>query len=234
MYSFLVWLHPLISRFAYLITLAASSKLWDMLLDRCPNLEELCIDGFSVHPTDMGRLIQGRWPKLRTLVLGDVLVDMNGSQTPGTKRPFIEFLEMHPNLEVLTASRHALSPAHLTTMEPTALPMLHSFTGTLEQLQFIAPHHLTLTHVGFSEPMLMRDVTPLAVSLVLQGLVCLESLSIGFVLGSMYESGNLVRSLVGACPKLRKLELVCGHKPSFPLVSHIYFCGSPELTYSSV
>ena len=191
-----------------------------MLLDRCPNLEELSINGFSVHPTNIGRLLQGRWPRLRTLVLGDV-VDINISQAPDTKAPFVKFLETHHNLEVLTASRHALSPAQLTTMEPTALPLLQRFTGTLEQLQSIAPNHLTLTHVGFSEPMLMRDVTPLAVSLVLQGLVHLESLSIGFVLGSMYESGNLVRSLVGACPKLRRLELVCGHKPSFPLVSYI-------------
>ena len=154
-------------------------------------------------------------------MLGGVLVDMNTPQIPGIKTPFVEFLEMHPNLEVLTTSRLALSPAQLTTMGPTILPLLQRFTGTLEQLQFIAPNHLTLTHVGFVEPMLMRDVTPLAVSLVLQGLVHLESLSIGFVLGSMYESGNLVRSLVSACPRLKRLELVCGHKPSFPLVSYI-------------
>lgn len=223
MHLFLVRLPSPITRYAYLNVILASSKLWDMLLDRCPNLEELCIDGFSAHPTDMGRLVQGRWPKLRTLVLGDVVVDMGASQTPGAKRPFIEFLEEHPNLEVLTASRHALSPARLSAMEPTALPLLQQFTGTLEQLQIIAPNHPSLTHVGFAEPMLMRDVTPLAVSLVLQGMTHLESLSIGFVLGSMYESGNLVRSLVTACPRLKRLELVCGHKPSFPLVSNIHF-----------
>jgi len=35
--------------------------------------------------------------------------------------------------------------------------------------------------------------------------------------------GNLLGSLIQSCPKLRHLELTCGHKPSFQLVSIIQF-----------
>lgn len=37
------------------------------------------------------------------------------------------------------------------------------------------------------------------------------------MLHSMYDSGNLLRSLIASCPQLRHLELTCGHKPSFQL-----------------
>lgn len=192
-----------------------------MLIDRSPDLEELCIDGFSpLHSTGTLPLIHARWPKLRKLTLGDGVVDLSMFNPIGQdKHPFIAFLDAHPKLESLRTSRHALPPAQLATLDPTALPVLKEFSGTLEQLQTLATHHTSLTSVVFHEPMLMRDVTPLAVSATLQEITSLTTLRISFVLYSMYESGSLLRSLVGCCPNLVRLELVCGHKPSFPIES---------------
>jgi len=42
---------------------------------------------------------------------------------------------------------------------------------------------------------------------------------VSFLLQSMYESGSLLRSIVGVCPRLERMELACGHKPAFPLES---------------
>lgn len=38
----------------------------------------------------------------------------------------------------------------------------------------------------------------------------------------MYDSGNLLRSLIQSCPNLRHLDLTCAHKPSFQLVSRCF------------
>lgn len=218
------------------IATSATSRLWDMLIYRCLNLEELSIDGCSDLPIDVRRLVNGRWPHLRKLTLGEVMLDHLDPTSVTEKRPCIDFLEAHPKLQSLRISRHALTPAHLSSLSHSSFPDLVDFSGTLEQLQTIAPApthphtHLynpsrQLRSVGFSEPMLMRDVTPLAVSVALQGLKNLTTLRISFVLHSMYESGSLLRSLVGSCPRLERIEMECAHKPSFSMVSNdILFC----------
>ncbi|KIM83187.1 hypothetical protein PILCRDRAFT_819402 [Piloderma croceum F 1598] len=212
----------------------ASSRLWDMLISRCPDLEELSIEGFSIHSIDARRLVQGRWPNLRKMTLGDVIVDLNlNPVNPDPtleleKLPSIEFLEAHPRLQSLRTSQHVLAPAHLSSLSASSFPDLIEFSGTLEQLQTLAPSHphshridtsRQLKSVGFHQPMVMREVTHLAVCNVLQGLENLTTLSISFVLHSIYESGSLLRSLVGSCPRLERLDLGCGHMPSFTLDS---------------
>jgi len=47
-------------------------------------------------------------------------------------------------------------------------------------------------------------------------------LRLSFVLHSIYESGSLLRSLVGSCPRLERLDLACGRMPSFTLVSRSF------------
>jgi hypothetical protein len=221
------------------IAALATSRLWDMLISRCPNLEELSIEGFSIHSIDAHRLVQGRWPNLRKMTLGDVIVDLNlNPVNPGPtldleKLPSIEFLEAHPKLQSLHTSPHALAPAHLSSLSPSSFPALIEFSGTLEQLQTLAPSHphshshridtsRQLKSVGFHEPMVMREVTHLAVCNVLRGLENLTMLRISFVLHSIYESGSLLRSLVGSCPRLERLDLECGHMPSFTLVGRSF------------
>ncbi|KAJ3826843.1 hypothetical protein F5880DRAFT_1541964 [Lentinula raphanica] len=196
-----------------------SRRFWDMLMHKCPNLQELVIDGVSPFPVDARPLSRARWPNLRRLVLGDVAVDWlpgDALAAPDAKSPFIEFLEAHPNLQSLGLSRSNVSHARLATMAPDTIK-LRSFTGTLEQLQSIPHMHKYLDSVAFREPMRTRDVTALAVASLLQKLTSLTKLKISFMLHSMYDSGNLLRSLIASCPNLTHLELACGHKPSLQL-----------------
>ncbi|EGO00176.1 hypothetical protein SERLA73DRAFT_72915 [Serpula lacrymans var. lacrymans S7.3] len=194
-------------------------RLCDMLIKRSPDLRELCIDGTSSVPTDAHALSRGRWPNLRKLIIGDVALDWHIPVSSASKRPFIAFLEAHRELRTLHISRYALNPMHLPTLHHDALPCLEHFTGSLEHLQAISPSHPSIKSVGFHEPIVIRDLAPMVVSSVLQGLPLLRSLKISFIFHSTYESGSLLRSLVSACPYLVELELTCARKPSFQLVS---------------
>jgi hypothetical protein len=191
-------------------------KFRKMLMDRCPNLEELAIDGVSPVPLNAGSLLDGRWPNLRRLSLGDMILDWPHRSTT-EKCPFTTFLEAHPMLKSLSISRRNVDPVHLASLNPDAL-QLTSFSGTLQQLQALPYLHPYLKSVSFREAMPTREISALTVASVLQGLTSLTKLKISFVLHSMYDSGNLLRTLVSNCPQLRHLELTCGHKPSFQLV----------------
>lgn len=188
-----------------------------MLIRRCPNLEELTIDGFSSVPTDIQCLVEGRWSRLRKLSLGDVCMDWF-PRIPGEKRPFISFLEAHPLLEHLTLSRHAIPPTHFTSLEADSLSKVTTFSGTHQQLHALPLLHRSLQSVAFRDPVDTRDVSAPTVAALLRELTSLTSLKVSFTLHSMYDSANLLQSLIQSCPKLRHLELTCGHKPSFQLV----------------
>lgn len=195
-------------------------KFWDMLIHRCPNLEELAIEGYSSVPADVHLILEGRWPALRKLTLGDVCVDwFQRSISPGEKRPFIAFLEAHPSLESLSLSRHTIQPVHFSTLESTSLPNVTRFSGTHQQLQTLLHLHRTIEYVTFRDPVETRDVSVPTVASLLRDLPSLTSLKIAFTLHSMYDSANLLRSLIQSCPMLRHLELTCAHKPSLQLVS---------------
>ncbi|KAG1751339.1 uncharacterized protein EDB91DRAFT_601103 [Suillus paluster] len=191
-------------------------RLWDMLIRRCPNLEELhvlggplILDG-TVHP-----LCHARWPLLHSLSLGDIVLDWSSGPGPmAAKRPFIAFLEAHQHLRSFRTSRTALSPHVLPSLDPSALPNLTHFAGSLEHLQGMAPSHPQITHLAIEEPLIIRDLAPLLVVGVLQSLHCLTELRIAFVFHSSYESGSLVRNLVGACPGLTTLEITCARRSS--------------------
>lgn len=190
-----------------------------MLIRRCPHLEELTIDGLSAVPTDIHLLVEGRWPALRKLAIGDICIDwFSSSLNPTDKRPFITFLEAHPYLESLSLSRHTIQPIHFAQLDSTSLNHLTSFSGTHRQLQAL-PHifHL-IKSLTLCDPVEIRDFSVQALASLLRDLTSLTSLKIAFTLHSMYDSGNLLRSLMHSCPMLRHLDLTCGHKPSFQLV----------------
>ncbi|KAG6840685.1 hypothetical protein C0991_005044 [Blastosporella zonata] len=199
---------------------ASSRQLWDMLIYRCPNLEELIIEGASTLPTDVHTLVDGRWPKLRKLILGDVSIDWTPASTADQfdKRPFVAFLEAHTSLESLSLSKYNVLPAHLSSIDPGSLHIT-SFTGTMQQLQALPYLQSCLKSVKFRDPVQTREVSAQAVAGVLQGLSHLTKLTISFKLHSMYDSGSLLPSLISACPNLRHLDLTCANKPSFQLDS---------------
>ncbi|TFK25240.1 hypothetical protein FA15DRAFT_756029 [Coprinopsis marcescibilis] len=195
-----------------------SKKFKRMLIERSPNLEELGIDGSYSVPTDMHYIVDGRWPKLRKLTLGDVCIDwFPRSLGQGEKRPFVAFLEAHDQLETLSLSRHTIQPIHLSSLDPTGLSRVTSFSGTHQQLQALPHLHPFLRSVTFRDAVETREVSAPTVASLLRELTCLTDLKIAFTLHSMYDSGNLLRSLIQSCPKLRHLELTCAHKPSFQL-----------------
>jgi len=197
-------------------------RLWTMLINRCPDLEVLAIEGLSSVqsvPADIRFLVDGRWPKLRKLSLGDVCIDLFPSYlNPGEKRPFISFLEAHPSLESLSLSRHSIQPVHFTSLDVSTLSRVSSFSGTHQQLQALPHLHRSLKIVDFRDPVETRQVSAPTVANLLRELPQLTTLKISFILQSMYDSGNLLRSLIQSCPLLRHLDLTCAHKPSFQLV----------------
>jgi hypothetical protein len=121
-----------------------------MLINRCPDLEELSVDGaFSPLPsinaavsyaclgvssrnTVALRLLLGHWPKLRKLSLGDVATEIPGfaPADPSSKRRFHAFVEAHDQLEELQLSGQVnLPPTSFSGMKRSALPHLERFGG---------------------------------------------------------------------------------------------------------
>ncbi|KAI6046126.1 hypothetical protein EDC04DRAFT_2632102 [Pisolithus marmoratus] len=188
--------------------LPSESRLWDMLIRRCPNLEDLHISGAPFLPVSVVHpLCYARWPRLRSLSLGDIVLDWQ-PRGGGVKPPFIAFLEAHPHLQTLRTSHAALSPALLTSLEHGTLPNLKRFAGSLEHLQGLTQIYPQITSVAIDEPLVIRDTAPLLAAGVLQGLRCLTELRVAFVFQTAYEGVN-------ACPRLTKLELVCVRRPPF-------------------
>lgn len=193
---------------------------WDMLMRKCPNLQELSIEGVSSSSqefTVIRSLLRGRWPQLRKLSFGDVTLDPHLPSDSGV-HPFITFLEEHPSLQSVTMSRHSINPMSFSALSPGSLPQVREFQGSLEQLQALPHLHHSLKSVVFSEPMRTREFTPPAVSAVLLNIPNLSNLEISFVLNSMYDSNSLLRTIVLSCPKLKSLSLCCTQKPCFQMV----------------
>ncbi|KAF7361646.1 hypothetical protein MVEN_00508000 [Mycena venus] len=178
-----------------------TKKLWDMLFKR-----------YVRH------LVDGRWPHLHKLALGDVSINWDPVATTAGKCPFITFLEAHPELQTLGLSRHNIDPAHLNSLDPDALK-LTSFSGTLAQLQALSHSYSSLKSLTFRDPVWSRDVTTMTVSSVLQQLTALTELNISFMLHSPYDSSSILRALRASCPNLQHLHLSCIRKTSFQLES---------------
>ncbi|KAJ7170827.1 hypothetical protein C8R43DRAFT_68350 [Mycena crocata] len=106
--------------------------LWDMLLNRCPNLQRLTIDTVNERYIDIRPLWEGRWPNLRHLTLGDfVLLDAFATVDPlGTNNGMSNFLAFHQGLErvVLHQLEGWYFPLSLS-LPPTALPSLKHFSA---------------------------------------------------------------------------------------------------------
>ena len=213
-------------------------RLWDMLVHRSPKLQSLTIHGEWDEPLYAARLLDGNWPNLKRLSLTPVWFHEHiheGSQT------LVDFLERHPSIEELTLTHTRLD---LSQMSPEALPNLRMFNGRLEHLRELGIRGEPLNALGLQNPstqlsssplsktldtlvlpdaMALRELTPLAISGMLTGLHSLSSLTISFSLESGYDSHTILRTIVSACPQLLHLDLTCTCKPSFYLVSNLFF-----------
>ena len=196
--------------------------LWEMLIKRCPNLEHLTIDGHSPHaPVDAHGLLRGRWPNLRSLLIGDVVLDWHMGLNPSLGKPFHTFLEAHRNLESLHLQSHApsvSSPSVLSDLQADALAKVTSFSGALVQAQ-VLPARESLKTLRVPDAMILRDSTQLSMSASLGLLPSLSSLTIAFRLEQGYDNGSALRTIVAACPHLRHLDLTVACRPSFTIVN---------------
>jgi len=74
-----------------------------MLLERCPRLEDLTLGGPAPSPRlfDIRHVTSGRWPRLRRIILGDMVLlspERGDAQARETARAFQEFFRIHRTL----------------------------------------------------------------------------------------------------------------------------------------
>ncbi|KAJ7485291.1 hypothetical protein FB451DRAFT_52404 [Mycena latifolia] len=187
-------------------------QLWDMLIERSPRLEQLRIDVSqrSRRVWDTRRVVQGRWPQLRDLELGDCSMAGNGSSRILMETPFMRFLAAHPALERLRLPSLSSFPKAIV-LPPGSLPNLREFCGNVAHIKGLPnlPRitTLSLVHQPLSEKM---------VSLVcgtLKHMKSLRSLSIWLHLDSQADHYAVFRNLLDSCRGLTHLDLACSEAP---------------------
>ncbi|KAJ7364182.1 hypothetical protein DFH08DRAFT_268170 [Mycena albidolilacea] len=197
---------------------------WDMLLDRCPNLEHLAIDTDNERYIDVRPVFQGRWPSLRHLTLGDfVLLDAFATVDPlGTNNGMTNFLAHHEGLEhvVLHQLEGWYYPLSLS-LPPTALPNLKNFSARFLMIRHI-PNVLSLESLELMNHPHGMYRMPGALWAISQ-LPALSSLRIWI---DCHDSGDAdVKSehmkyfadILLAAPGLLHLDISCSTDPTFPM-----------------
>lgn len=200
-------------------------RLWDMLIRQCPDLRELSILTQSLdvmHSIDARTLFSGNhWPHLRFLELGNVTV---GSPVvgDGDTHPFISFLSERHRLRTLRLSGDfTLSSTHFARLPRDSLQDLRCFSGSIDHLSSL-PSAKSLLSMEISNPLILREVTPLTISHALQVTPAVRSLKVSFVLQSGYDGIGILRSIATAGAHIKHLDLTFSHKPSFYLVCPLY------------
>lgn len=189
-------------------------RLWDMLLNRCPNLEDLIISCPSASPRlfNFQRITAARWPKLRSLTLGCIGYQIDFAISPTIDCTFAPFLDAHPTVETIgfqwNYSRWWSPEALPMDLPQAAVPRLKNFSGLYQQLgEFPNPAGIETLDLTF-EP-----IPEIRVGLacdVLKNLTSLTMLDIWLYIPSNPGDLDYVFStLLEACPKLSDLHLMC-------------------------
>lgn len=193
-----------------------------MLITRCPNLEHLAIDGQSTNPDtyfDARELLHGRWPKLRSLSIGDVVLNGHVGVHSTLDPPIRSFFNAHRTLEALQLQSRAQSvaaPEVFVDLHPDALAKVSAFSGTLDQVQAL-PACASLKTLRVPEVMTYHEGT-MSISASLAALPSLASLTIAFCPDQGYDNGSTLRAVVAACPHLHHLDFTVACRPSFTIV----------------
>ena len=192
-----------------------------MLIRQSPDLRKLSIltQGLDpVDPVDARILFSGNhWPNLNSLELGNVIVGSNVVDD-GDTHPFISFLSERNHLRTLRFSGDfTLSSTHFAHLPRDSLRDLRCFSGSVDHLSSL-PSAKGLLSMEISNPLILREVTPLAISHALQAAPAVRSLKVSFVLQSGYDGFGILRSIATAGPHIKHLDLTFSHKPSFYLV----------------
>jgi hypothetical protein len=202
-------------------------RLWEMLLERCPTLEELTIGGTapSPRPFNIRHVTAGRWPRLRSLTLGDMVLQFgkDGKALLQENKAFTQFLLAHPLLQTV-AFQHTGGNGYPPSLSLPrfALPNIKSFSGPPKYIKTLpnpkAVQELTISTLHHS----ISSIPPTCA--ILQGLPSLHSLSIWIDLSftschTPHDDGSMFGMLLDCCPRLRHLDVRCFTQPTFHVVS---------------
>ncbi|KAJ7216451.1 hypothetical protein GGX14DRAFT_441563 [Mycena pura] len=217
-------------------------RFWEMLVEHCPDLEELVIGGAAPCPRlfDIRPVSYGRWPRLQSLTLGDLAMQAP-PQEGGEKAPvpsFMAFLRSHPQLRCLE-TQHVGGDAfpRYLHLPPGALPRLRTFSGPLAYVKTL-PQPWLLQHLTVSELQHSASSFP-RLFFVLRQLTNMKSLGVSIDL-SLSSSINrtlqprdhskIFHSLLASCPRLEHLDLLCVSQPTFNVMEFsTALCAAPHL-----
>ncbi|KAJ7923903.1 hypothetical protein B0H13DRAFT_2399720 [Mycena leptocephala] len=113
------------------------TQLWDMLLNRCPNLTELTLCSFSASHRlfAIDRVTEGRWPPLSSITLGAFGYNSDFTLAAPPAASFAAFLAAHPTLTYFRLAwnfKRWMSPDD--TIDLPLPPTLDAFSGIVQQL----------------------------------------------------------------------------------------------------
>jgi hypothetical protein len=198
-----------------------------MLLERCPNLEELTIGGSAPcpRPFNIRHVTAGRWPRMRSLTLGDMAIQFGKDEKTllQESEAFTQFFVAHPSLQTLVFQHAGGSgfPSSLS-LPRSALPCIKSFSGPLQYIKSL-PNPRALQELTI--PTLHHSTSSLPpICAILQGLPSLVSLSIWIDLSfanctTPHDDRNIFGMLLECCPRLHHFDVMCFTRPTFHVVS---------------
>ncbi|KAJ3521194.1 hypothetical protein NMY22_g12414 [Coprinellus aureogranulatus] len=172
---------------------------------------------------DVRTVILGRWPRLKSITLGDMVL-ISGSKEDGSMladhNAFMKFFTVHTRLRHV-ALQQAVGSSTFPSMfnvPYTSLSRLESFQGPLKYLRSL-PHpeklrFLTLTSLHHTVSSFSPTFT------ALQDFPNLESLSVWVDMSfsghsSINDDSQVFSSFLLACPTLRHLQILCFTRPGF-------------------
>ncbi|KAH6901579.1 hypothetical protein BKA70DRAFT_1309011 [Coprinopsis sp. MPI-PUGE-AT-0042] len=183
---------------------------WDMILERCPDLEELAICSFS------SAWPEGRWPSLNSINLGPFGYSSDWSLGPASlvnseDGRLGEFFEFHSKLKYIRflwnfskwMSPESIPFAH--KLQKTALPNVDTYIGVYQQLLEMPKQ--TLSKIKTGRPYFrLGDVCR-----ALRRMKSLTSLDLWIHMAARPHADHsaFFRAIVKSCPKLTDLHLMC-------------------------
>lgn len=196
-----------------------------MLVNRCPNLQELAICSFSssARVFDFDRITEAHWPKLHTLTLGSFGYQSDftlGPSALSNEEGLNSFLDRHNELKYirfLWNFKRWMSPDYIPMqLSSGSLPALDTFIGVYQQLADLPNPHTIETLDLTCEPVYENRLNTICP--VLENLTNLTSLDVWI---HLFESGRdhsmFFRSILQCCPKLTDFHFMC--TTSFTIVS---------------
>ncbi|KDR77173.1 hypothetical protein GALMADRAFT_225310 [Galerina marginata CBS 339.88] len=222
-------------------------KFWEMLLERSPRLEELAIGGSAPSPRmfDIRHVTAGRWPRLRSITLGDMVMiasTKGEEQARKDHAAFMAFFVAHPGLQCIVL-QHAGGSVHFPgafVLPASALPNVHTFGGPLKFVKTLPIpqrlRHLTLTSLHHTASSFPPTFAALQELRWLESLSIWVDLSFGIQVSSpgsfgyggrtsgdslrgyqKYDDVQVLKNLVVSRPGLKHLEVACFTRPTFSI-----------------